>query len=528
MLSIGTRLHSPSSRARILSRVSLFDVLWAGVSPALAYLVRDSWIDRPDAVMIYCCVAFAASLLTFQMFKLSEPMSRFFCTRDAVEVVKACTISVSLAGAFLFTFTRMEETPRSIPLIHFFVLTAGMIGGRGISRIRCRWRDAGKSDGAAQSIENIVVVGTSRLAWFFIKLVEELATGESQIVTVLDERPQFQYRSLNGHRIAGSPLHISKIFDEYATHGIEIHKIVMANPPEDLSCAALAEIERVSRDRSITVEILPEHLLLTRPAKQLALEATKVVSEPVEATKRPFWKSNRLLNIALAAVIMILAAPVAAVVAILALIDVGYPVVFWQQRVGRLGRPLHVYKFRTMRAPFDRKGNLVPESERLSRLGRFLRAARLDEIPQLWNILSGSMSVVGPRPLLPVDQPKTFSLRLQVTPGLTGLAQISGGKLISVEEKAALDEHYVRHASPFLDLKILLNTVWVMFSGDVRNEEVIAAALAEKRARAETKQDFAPAPRPAIKEIKPEGILPITKKPPARRLTFARHRRKTA
>ena len=232
MFRIDTRLHSPSSRARILSRVSLFDALWAGISPALAYLVRDSWIDRPDAVAIYCGAAFVASLLTFQLFKLSEPMSRFFSTRDAVEVVKACAISVALAGAFLFTFTRMEETPRSIPLIHFFVLTAGLVGGRSISRIRCRWRDARKSHIAAQSVENIVVIGTSRLAWFFIKLVEELTPGESQIVAVLDERPQFHRRSLNGHRIAGSPLHISKIFDEYATHGIEIHKIVMANPPE--------------------------------------------------------------------------------------------------------------------------------------------------------------------------------------------------------------------------------------------------------------------------------------------------------
>jgi lipopolysaccharide/colanic/teichoic acid biosynthesis glycosyltransferase len=517
-----TRLHSPSSQARIFSRVSLFDALWAGISPALAFLVRDAWIDRPDAVVIYCGAAFLASLLTFQLFKLSEPISRFFSTRDAVEVVKACAISVALAGAFLFTFTRMEETPRSIPLIHFLVLTSGLVGGRSISRIRCRLRNAHKSHIAAQTVENIVVIGTSRLAWFFIKLVEELNPGESQIVAVLDERPQFQYRSLNGHRIAGSPQHISRIFDEYATHGIEIHKIVLANPPADLSSAARAEINRISQERSITVEILPEHLLLTPPPKQQAVHADKVLSETAEITKRPFWKNNRLVNIALATVAMIPVAPVAAVVAILVLIDVGYPVVFWQQRVGRLGRPLHVYKFRTMRAPFDRNGRLIPESERLSRLGRFLRAVRLDEIPQLWNIFSGSMSVVGPRPLLPVDQPKTLSLRLQVSPGLTGLAQISGGKLISVEEKAALDEHYVLHLSPFLDLTILLHTVWVMVRGDIRNEEVIAAAMAEKRAITETKENVAPSLSPTIKEIK--GVLLTATRRPKQGRAFARRR----
>ena len=79
-------------------------------------------IDRPDAVAIYCGVAFLASILTFQLFKISKPMSRYFSAGDAMEVAKACLISVSIAGAFLFTFTRMEETPRSIPLIHYFVL----------------------------------------------------------------------------------------------------------------------------------------------------------------------------------------------------------------------------------------------------------------------------------------------------------------------------------------------------------------------------------------------------------------------
>jgi lipopolysaccharide/colanic/teichoic acid biosynthesis glycosyltransferase len=168
---------------------------------------------------------------------------------------------------------------------------------------------------------------------------------------------------------------------------------------------------------------------------------------------------------------------------------------------------LHVYKFRTMRAPFDRNGRPVAESERLSAIGRLLRAARLDEIPQLWNILSGGMSVVGPRPLLPVDQPKTFSARLQVSPGLTGLAQISGGKLVSVEEKDALDEHYVQHASLFLDLSILLRTAWVMFRGDVRNEVVIDAALAEKSER----ESALPPQEAVFKAAKPKRFIPAAK-----------------
>jgi lipopolysaccharide/colanic/teichoic acid biosynthesis glycosyltransferase len=484
----------------LFARISLFDVLWAAGSPALAYLIRDGWLDRMDAVGIYCAVALVSAILTFQLFRISEPMSRFFSPGDALEVAKACAISVAVAGAFLFTFTRMEETPRSIPLIHFFVLAAGLIGGRSIARLRRSWRDARKTNSMAGPVENIVVVGTSRLAWFYTKLVEELAAGESQVVALLDERTQFQFRSLNGHIIAGSPLHIEKIFGEYEVHGVKVHKIVMTIPPEDLSSAAWAEINRTSQRRSITLEVLSEHLLLARSSKTPATIVTRpqnVPNELAHITHRLVWKFKRLFDILFAMALMAAIAPIAVIVMAMVLIDVGYPAVFWQQRLGRLGRPLHVYKFRTMKFPFDRKGQLIPEAKRLSSIGTFLRAARLDEIAQLWNILSGGMSVVGPRPLLPIDQPKTASIRLQVRPGLTGLAQICGGKLISVEEKDALDEHYVEHASLFLDLEILLRTFWVMFRGDVRNEKVIAAALAEKRARAVSKKEIPYAPTDA-------------------------------
>jgi lipopolysaccharide/colanic/teichoic acid biosynthesis glycosyltransferase len=154
--------------------------------------------------------------------------------------------------------------------------------------------------------------------------------------------------------------------------------------------------------------------------------------------------------------------------------------VFWQQRIGYRGRPLRIYKFRTMQASFDRSGTPIPESRRLSGLGHFLRKSRLDEIPQLINILAGNMSLVGPRPLLPIDQPKSMNIRLQVRPGLTGLAQINGGKLLTPEEKDALDEWYVRHGSFLLDLQIVLRTIWVMVRGDRRDETIIAAALAER------------------------------------------------
>ncbi len=494
MLGLDARALPPSSQARLFSRLSIYDVAWAAASPALAYIIRNGGIDRSEAVLIYCIVAFIAALLTFQLFRISQPMSWFFSVRDAVEVAKSCLVSVAVAGAFLFTFTRMDETPRSVPLIHFLVLASGLIAGRSISSSRHRWREAPKPESMAESVENIVVVGMSRLASFYSKLVEEFADGESRIIALLDERPRFQQRSLNGYLVAGSPLHASKIFDEYATHGVEIHKIAIAVPPESLSDAAWDVINRIAKTRRMALEILPERLLPARPTKKLVRIHSRDARRDFSSTSgRCVWKLKRVVDIFFAAVTLLAISPLAIVVTLLVLVDVGYPILFWQQRVGRLGKPLHIYKFRTMRAPFDSTRHPVPESERLSPVGRLLRATRLDEIPQLWNIFIGEMSVVGPRPLLPIDQPKTFSTRLYVRPGLTGLAQISGGKLLSIEEKDALDEHYVRHSSIFLDLSILARTLGVMIRDDRRNEVVIAAALAEKQEHVKAKIGILPA-----------------------------------
>ena len=152
MLGLGARAFSPSSQARLLSRFSTYDVAWAAVSPALAFIVRHGGIDHVDAMLTYCSAAFIASVLTFQLFKISQPMSRFFSAPDAVEVVKACSISVAAAGAFLFTFTRMDETPRAVPLIHFLVLATGLIAGRSISRIRYRQREARKHESISEAV----------------------------------------------------------------------------------------------------------------------------------------------------------------------------------------------------------------------------------------------------------------------------------------------------------------------------------------------------------------------------------------
>lgn len=158
--------------------------------------------------------------------------------------------------------------------------------------------------------------------------------------------------------------------------------------------------------------------------------------------------------------------PLLLVLAVLVRIRIGTPVFFRQQRPGLLGRPFVLLKFRTMTSARDGAGNLLSDDQRLTAFGRFLRASSLDELPELFNVLKGEMSLVGPRPLLMEYLPRYTpeqARRHEVRPGITGWAQINGRNAIAWEDKFKMDVWYVDHRTLWLDLKILARTVVQVF-----------------------------------------------------------------
>ncbi len=174
----------------------------------------------------------------------------------------------------------------------------------------------------------------------------------------------------------------------------------------------------------------------------------------------PFIK--RLMDIFLSLIALILLAPVFIIIGILVAFWHGVPILFRQQRPGLKGEIFTIYKFRTMRNLLDKQGNPLPDAHRLTKLGRFLRASSLDELPELINVLKGEMSLVGPRPLLVEYLPlynSTQSRRHQVLPGITGWAQIHGRNAINWQEKFNLDVWYVDNWSLWLDIKIIFQSV---------------------------------------------------------------------
>jgi len=171
---------------------------------------------------------------------------------------------------------------------------------------------------------------------------------------------------------------------------------------------------------------------------------------------------KRLFDIVVASLALIVLAPLLAVIALAVRIGQGAPVLFQQVRPGLHGRPFRLYKFRTMRHATDAAGQPLSDAERLTRFGRWLRSTSADELPELWNVIRGDMSLVGPRPLLmeylPLYTP-TQARRHDVRPGITGWAQVNGRNALPWDERLALDVWYVENRSLRLDLRILRLTI---------------------------------------------------------------------
>jgi len=182
---------------------------------------------------------------------------------------------------------------------------------------------------------------------------------------------------------------------------------------------------------------------------------------------RRFFKPG--LDFLLAAFGLVVLSPVLVVLPVVIALRLGRPILFRQTRIGLAEKPFVFLKFRTMTDARDANGRLLPDGQRLTPIGRFLRSTSLDEIPQLWNVLTGNMSLIGPRPLLPEYLPRYSSVqkrRHEVKPGITGLAQVLGRNSISWERKFALDIEYVDRIGFTLDARIILLTLIALVRRD--------------------------------------------------------------
>lgn len=203
---------------------------------------------------------------------------------------------------------------------------------------------------------------------------------------------------------------------------------------------------------------------------------------------------KRLMDMLLSGLALIVLSPVLLVTAVLVRTKLGSPVIFCQERPGKDEKIFRLYKFRSMTDEKDENGNLLPDEIRLTRFGRLLRSTSLDELPELWNIFRGDMSIVGPRPLLVSYLPyytEEERHRHDVRPGLTGLAQVNGRNNLTWEQKFAYDLEYVNHLTFVNDVKIIFKTVLKVFArADVQTDtQVTEGNLAKIRQAARMEKE---------------------------------------
>jgi lipopolysaccharide/colanic/teichoic acid biosynthesis glycosyltransferase len=476
------RTGAPASRGRLRIQFSLFDTVWALAAPIIALALRDANIISVDG-LVYCLISLAITLIAYSAFRLHDGVSEFFSVRDAWNVVRAVACAELMTCTLLFSFTRLGNISRTVPIIHAFILCAGLMTLRAFVRLQEAERSA-EVPHVHEGIEHIIMIGSTKLSLLFVKFLAAYCPAKRRVIALLDDSAAMAGRIVSGIHIVGPPDHLQPIIDEFAEHGVHTHRVVIGGDEDLLPEETLREVQRVCAQREIPLDFVPKLVGLTalddQPLPKPATVEEPAVDVVASAVMSPYFKWKYAVDFVIAATILVLCAPFLILAGGLALADVGWPIVFWQQRLGVRGRPFVIYKLRTLRPPFNQLGQPIPEIERESWLGRVLRRTRLDELPQLVNVLVGDMSLIGPRPLLPRDQPTNPSMRLMIRPGITGWAQVNGGTLLTPTEKDALDEWYVRNASWWLDFCIGLMTLRVMVGGQSRPDEIMVTRSAEE------------------------------------------------
>ena len=483
------KVSAPTSDERMNPFVRGIDLIAVVVAGPMAAILRDGdLLTGPHiaAVALFCAIGLGAGLAVVIAFHLGKGLGDQVSLKEAKSVLAASATMTALTTLAMLCLDRLDAIPRSMPLIHLLVVNALMLGGRVIATRRRRY-GALKLTRFSVDSQHVLIIGANSIAWSYLQFLDALNVDASNIVGILDDDPNVFGRSLFGQTVIAPSTALQRVVAEYKVHGVDIDRVLItATKPKD-SSSKWRDIEGYCSQNNIAVEFIGDTL-----GVELQSPATGAdyLSTPGLSARRDF-NPKRAFDFAISLILAVALAPILLIAALAVLLDLGWPVLFWQKRVGFRGGPFLIYKFRTLHAPFDRRGQFVDIDRRLSRLGAFLRRTRIDELPQLWNVLVGDMSFVGPRPLLPADQPRASKFRLQVRPGLTGWAQVHGGRRLSAEEKGALDDWYVANASFFLDARIIARTMMSVIFGDRRGQ----AATASPRALGAVMLSPSPGPR---------------------------------
>lgn len=477
------------------------DLLLIAGAACVAIMLRDNpalWIRRLSDLLPYLSFALLCAAIILPVGGISHNLWRYSTINDFIRIALAALVIVLASTMATFAYNRLDGLARAIPVLHAILIVMLMYGFRAFIRQRHGSHQRARvvaPDRPAVSTENVLLVGDNAITELFIRSVYELAADAIAMVGILSTNEKHLGRKLHGISILGGPDHLTDVLRQIEVHGIVVNRIVVVMTPSELSQKARDCLQDVEDGTGIAIDYFSERLGFFRRPSPTAGEPIKddisiaACNLPtlLDLTQsrnlsRPFWRMKRIFDLVVSLILIIVTAPAMAMVALAVAADLGNPILFWQERPGALGQKLRLYKFRTMRSAHSITGERIDENLRASRIGSFLRRSRLDELPQLFHIFKGEMSFVGPRPLLASEQSMSFAARLSVRPGLTGWAQVHGGRTVSVEDKVALDVWYIRNASFRLDMLIALKTIRMLLLGEKADARAIAAAWSDMQA----------------------------------------------
>jgi lipopolysaccharide/colanic/teichoic acid biosynthesis glycosyltransferase len=455
----------------------------------LAVALRGNFDTVEEALIAstpYIAIFLGSSCVVFLVGGLDRTPWRYTSVADHLQIIVLTALAILLALVFTFATNRLGGIARTLPALQAGFIVIFLVCARCIARFWSAKTGAGARSAPEAHIkgdphETVLVAGVNTLSELFIHSVQEFA-AKTHVAGLLAEDPDLRGRVVHKKPILGTIGELWKVLESLEVHGVLINRIVVAMPAQKLSAHALKILMDLEISSDIVVEFLSERLGFETLAKVPSTSPIRAGTHSqaafvvTEFSKQRFWLVKRTIDCCFAGLLIAALAPVMTLVAFVVALDVGFPVIFWQQRPGLYGRPFKLYKFRTMSASHDKRSRRVPDDERVSTLGNILRRIRLDELPQLYNVLIGEMSFIGPRPLLPRDQSSDFAARLLIRPGITGWAQVNGGRIISALDKWILDLWYVQNASFLVDFKIVLRTVQMILFGDrIDNQAVYRA-----------------------------------------------------
>ena len=336
----------------------MWDLIWTLTSPGIALYLRDSNIifnPDPSVLTYYWVLSAGFATLALFAFRLQDGMTRYFSVHEALDIAEAVLFAELMTFAALFTMTHLDGIPRSMPLIHGLLLAGGLLAARVFVRITAS-EDNEPPDYQGRR-ERIIVIGANRFASSFIQLLKAYTPQQQRVIAVLDDDAAMIGRAISGVQVLGAPHELEAIVSEFAIHGIGTDRIVIAGEVDFLSAPVLHEVERFCQKRQIELTFLPRMIGVSerRPSN-----APAIISKPVESgpsfALSPFFRLKRWIDVVGSLALIVLFFPFLVLAGVLVLLDVGPPIFFWQERLGWKGRSFLIYKFRTLRAPFDSTG----------------------------------------------------------------------------------------------------------------------------------------------------------------------------